>query len=79
LELHAALEVDAPEDDVEAADEFGEQNVEDAALAGAGDTAEQAVAVREPDRDRLGVLEQAEWDRVGDAPPVGGRPPSPVG
>ena len=66
-QLHAALEVDAPEHDVGAGDELGEDDVEDAALAGAGDAAEQAVPVRSRSSDGLGVLEQAERDRVGDA------------
>jgi hypothetical protein len=68
LQLHPALEIDAPKHDVGAGDEFGEDDVEDAALAGTGDTAEQAVPVRQAQRHRLSVLEQTQRYRAVDRP-----------
>jgi hypothetical protein len=44
LEFHAAFEVDAPQDDVGAGGEVGEDDVEDAGFAGAGDAGDQAVS-----------------------------------
>ena len=71
-EFHALLEVDGPDDHVVAGGQGGHEDVESAALARPGRAGEQRVPAQERHAARLGVLERAEVDRLGDRP--GGRP-----
>ena len=66
LELHAAFEVDGPDDHVAARGEVGDQLVEPAAFARAGRAADDGVPAQEQHPARFGVLERSQVDRLGD-------------
>jgi hypothetical protein len=65
-QLHAAFEVDGPDDHVAACGEVAEEFVQAAALARSGRAADDGVSAQEEHAARFGVLERSQVDRFRD-------------